>query len=206
MTTLMWCHDKSLKSNVVLSPTGMLHSHAALTGHLLWGAGCRDRKKVGVIGTPSLTCTRVFSLVLVGTLVLVNLNDFCLVWFGLSPSAKIVVHLHPTPTNKEPGPYQHSKYSFIKMSFKEHGQIEVVPHSTNQKSLWLFVKADFHNVVCLQFYRRLTEEMTQKRWENTPVSQPIASDSKVRNLTDWSETLLPAYNMFLSGLGKKRWK
>uniref|UniRef100_A0A8C4H4N9 Vacuolar protein-sorting-associated protein 36 n=1 Tax=Dicentrarchus labrax TaxID=13489 RepID=A0A8C4H4N9_DICLA len=66
---------------------------------------------------------------------------------GIGKSAKIVIHLHPTLTNKEPGPYQHSKYSFIKLSFKEHGQIE--------------------------FYRRLTEEMTQKRWENTPVSQPI---------------------------------
>uniref|UniRef100_A0AAY4ABH1 Vacuolar protein-sorting-associated protein 36 n=1 Tax=Denticeps clupeoides TaxID=299321 RepID=A0AAY4ABH1_9TELE len=66
---------------------------------------------------------------------------------GVGKSAKIVIHLHPAPTNKEPGPYQHSKFSYIKLSFKEHGQIE--------------------------FYRRLTEEMTQKRWENTPASQPI---------------------------------
>lgn len=44
-----------------------------------------------------------------------------------SCSAKIVIHLHPAPLNKEPGPYQHSKYPFIKLSFKEHGQIEVVP-------------------------------------------------------------------------------
>uniref|UniRef100_A0A8C1FUU1 Vacuolar protein-sorting-associated protein 36 n=1 Tax=Cyprinus carpio carpio TaxID=630221 RepID=A0A8C1FUU1_CYPCA len=64
---------------------------------------------------------------------------------GIGKSAKIVIHLHPAPENKEPGPYQHSKYSYIELSFKEHGQIE--------------------------FYRRLTEEMTQKRWENTPVSQ-----------------------------------
>uniref|UniRef100_A0A8C7YA78 Vacuolar protein-sorting-associated protein 36 n=1 Tax=Oryzias sinensis TaxID=183150 RepID=A0A8C7YA78_9TELE len=66
---------------------------------------------------------------------------------GIGKSAKIVIHLHPTPPNKEPGPYQQSKYSYIKLSFKEHGQIE--------------------------FYRRLTEEMTKKRWENMPVSQPI---------------------------------
>ncbi|CAG00472.1 unnamed protein product, partial [Tetraodon nigroviridis] len=66
---------------------------------------------------------------------------------GIGKSAKIVIHLHPAPVNKEPGPYQHSKYSFIKLSFKEHGQIE--------------------------FFRRLTEEMTQKRWESTPASQPI---------------------------------
>ncbi|MGH0164911.1 UNVERIFIED_CONTAM: hypothetical protein FKN15_050604 [Acipenser sinensis] len=66
---------------------------------------------------------------------------------GIGKSAKIVVHLHPAPSNKEPGPYQTSKYSYIKLSFKEHGQIE--------------------------FSRRLSEEMTQRRWEHMPVSQPI---------------------------------
>ncbi|XP_053141054.1 vacuolar protein-sorting-associated protein 36 isoform X3 [Hemicordylus capensis] len=66
---------------------------------------------------------------------------------GIGKSAKIVVHLHPVPSNKEPGPFQSSKYSYIKLSFKEHGQIE--------------------------FYRRLSEEMTQRRWENMPVSQTI---------------------------------
>uniref|UniRef100_A0A3Q1G0T4 Vacuolar protein-sorting-associated protein 36 n=1 Tax=Acanthochromis polyacanthus TaxID=80966 RepID=A0A3Q1G0T4_9TELE len=68
---------------------------------------------------------------------------------GLGKSAKIVIHLHPAPENKEPGPYNSSKYSYIKLSFKEHGQIE--------------------------FYRRLTEEMTLKRWENTPISKPIST-------------------------------
>ncbi|XP_067113861.1 vacuolar protein-sorting-associated protein 36 [Osmerus mordax] len=66
---------------------------------------------------------------------------------GIGKSAKIVIHLHAASPKKEPGPYQKSKFSFIKLSFKEHGQIE--------------------------FYRRLTEEMTRKRWESTPVSQPI---------------------------------
>ncbi|KAM9782068.1 vacuolar protein-sorting-associated protein 36-like [Syngnathus typhle] len=66
---------------------------------------------------------------------------------GIGKSAKIVIHLHPAPANKEQGPYQQSKFSYIKLSFKEHGQIE--------------------------FFRRLNEEMTQKRWENTPASQPI---------------------------------
>uniref|UniRef100_A0A672REM4 Vacuolar protein-sorting-associated protein 36 n=1 Tax=Sinocyclocheilus grahami TaxID=75366 RepID=A0A672REM4_SINGR len=75
---------------------------------------------------------------------------------GIGKSAKIVVHLHPVPENKEPGPYQQSKYSYIKLSFKEHGQIE--------------------------FYRRLTEEMTQKRWENTPVSQPIPTGAAIIKL------------------------
>ncbi|XP_061558309.1 vacuolar protein-sorting-associated protein 36 isoform X2 [Phycodurus eques] len=66
---------------------------------------------------------------------------------GIGKSAKIVIHLHPVPANKEQGPYQNSKFSYIKLSFKEHGQIE--------------------------FFRRLNEEMTQKRWENTPASPPI---------------------------------
>nr|2DX5_A Chain A, Vacuolar protein sorting protein 36 [Mus musculus] len=64
---------------------------------------------------------------------------------GIGKSAKIVVHLHPAPSNKEPGPFQSSKNSYIRLSFKEHGQIE--------------------------FYRRLSEEMTQRRWETVPVSQ-----------------------------------
>ncbi|MFT7818506.1 vacuolar protein-sorting-associated protein 36 [Arapaima gigas] len=77
---------------------------------------------------------------------------------GIGKSAKIVVHLHPAPPNKDPGPYQHSKFSYIKLSFKEHGQIEAI-------NFWPFL--------CLQFYRRLTEEMTQRRWERTPAFQPI---------------------------------
>uniref|UniRef100_A0A673Z067 Vacuolar protein-sorting-associated protein 36 n=1 Tax=Salmo trutta TaxID=8032 RepID=A0A673Z067_SALTR len=75
---------------------------------------------------------------------------------GIGKSAKIVVHLHASPANKEPGPYQQSKFSYFKLSFKEHGQIE--------------------------FFRRLTEELSQKRWESTPMSQPIptATNSQVR--------------------------
>uniref|UniRef100_A0A7N4V0F7 Vacuolar protein-sorting-associated protein 36 n=1 Tax=Sarcophilus harrisii TaxID=9305 RepID=A0A7N4V0F7_SARHA len=64
---------------------------------------------------------------------------------GIGKSAKIVIHLHPASSNKDPGPFQSSKSSYIKLSFKEHGQIE--------------------------FYRRLSEEMTHRRWENMPVSQ-----------------------------------
>lgn len=56
--------------------------------------------------------------------------------FLLFQSAKIVIHLHPTPPNKEPGPYQQSKYSYIKLSFKEHGQIEVSLFIL--KVYWLF--------------------------------------------------------------------
>ncbi|NXM34008.1 VPS36 protein, partial [Oxyruncus cristatus] len=66
---------------------------------------------------------------------------------GIGKSAKIVVHLHPASSNKEPGPFQSSKYSYIKLSFKEHGQIE--------------------------FYRRLSEEMTQRRWESMPTGQAM---------------------------------
>ncbi|XP_020033981.1 vacuolar protein-sorting-associated protein 36 isoform X5 [Castor canadensis] len=69
---------------------------------------------------------------------------------GIGKSAKIVVHLHPAPPHKEPGPFQSSKNSYIKLSFKEHGQIE--------------------------FYRRLSEEMTQRRWENMPVSQSLQTN------------------------------
>uniref|UniRef100_A0A9L0JIQ5 Vacuolar protein-sorting-associated protein 36 n=2 Tax=Equus TaxID=9789 RepID=A0A9L0JIQ5_EQUAS len=69
---------------------------------------------------------------------------------GIGKSAKIVVHLHPAPPNKEPGPFQSSRNSYIKLSFKEHGQIE--------------------------FYRRLSEEMTQRRWENMPVSQSLQTN------------------------------
>ncbi|KPP77922.1 vacuolar protein-sorting-associated protein 36-like [Scleropages formosus] len=82
---------------------------------------------------------------------------------GIGKSAKIVVHLHPALPNKDPGPYQHSKFSYIKLSFKEHGQIEAI----------VCDGTEFSPVLCLQFYRRLTEEMTQRRWENTPASQPI---------------------------------
>lgn len=69
---------------------------------------------------------------------------------GIGKSAKIVVHLHPAPSNKEPGPFQSSKNSYIRLSFKEHGQIE--------------------------FYRRLSEEMTQRRWETVPVSQSLQTN------------------------------
>lgn len=55
-------------------------------------------------------------------------------------SAKIVVHLHPAPSNKEPGPFQSSKNSYIKLSFKEHGQIEVSS---------LVSTAGFERVLCV---------------------------------------------------------
>ncbi|XP_040196277.1 vacuolar protein-sorting-associated protein 36 [Rana temporaria] len=66
---------------------------------------------------------------------------------GIGKSAKIVVHLHPPSPNKEPGPYQTSRYSYVKLSFREHGQIE--------------------------FNRRLSEELTQRRWERTSPSPSI---------------------------------
>ncbi|XP_077596821.1 vacuolar protein-sorting-associated protein 36 [Stigmatopora nigra] len=71
---------------------------------------------------------------------------------GIGKSAKIVIHLHPTSPTKEQGPYQLSKFSYIKLSFKEHGQIE--------------------------FFRRLNEEMTQKRWESPPPSQSIPTGTQ----------------------------
>ncbi|XP_075448130.1 vacuolar protein-sorting-associated protein 36 [Ascaphus truei] len=66
---------------------------------------------------------------------------------GIGKSAKIVVHLHPATPGKEPGPYQTSRFSYVKLSFREHGQIE--------------------------FHRRLSEELTQRRWERSSVSPAI---------------------------------
>ncbi|XP_037687461.1 uncharacterized protein LOC119530643 [Choloepus didactylus] len=50
---------------------------------------------------------------------------------GIGKSATIVVHLHPAPPNKEPGPFQSSENSYIKLSFKEHGQIESLHQKTH---------------------------------------------------------------------------
>ncbi|GCC32743.1 hypothetical protein chiPu_0011207, partial [Chiloscyllium punctatum] len=92
---------------------------------------------------------------------------------GIGKSAKIVVHLQPVTLNKEPGPYQSSKYSYIKLSFKEHGQIE--------------------------FYRRLSEELSQKRWERISVSQPMQSPSRSQDecfpspANVWSDAVLKLY-------------
>uniref|UniRef100_A0A6I8RZP4 Vacuolar protein-sorting-associated protein 36 n=1 Tax=Xenopus tropicalis TaxID=8364 RepID=A0A6I8RZP4_XENTR len=70
----------------------------------------------------------------------------------VSGTAKIVVHLHPPTPNKEPGPYQTSRYSYVKLSFREHGQIE--------------------------FQRRLAEELTQRRWERSSSSSPSMQITK----------------------------
>ncbi|XP_043927600.1 vacuolar protein-sorting-associated protein 36 isoform X2 [Protopterus annectens] len=70
---------------------------------------------------------------------------------GIGKSAKIVVHLHPVPENKESGPYQTSKFPYIKLSFREHGQIE--------------------------FFRRLSEVMAMKQWERMAVSEPGRTNS-----------------------------
>ncbi|XP_032133195.1 vacuolar protein-sorting-associated protein 36 isoform X3 [Sapajus apella] len=88
---------------------------------------------------------------------------------GIGKSAKIVVHLHPAPPNKEPGPFQSSKNSYIKLSFKEHGQIE--------------------------FYRRLSEEMTQRRWENMPVSQSLQTNRGPQAFEDLSKLMIKAKEM-----------
>ncbi|XP_070327403.1 vacuolar protein-sorting-associated protein 36 isoform X1 [Odocoileus virginianus] len=84
---------------------------------------------------------------------------------GIGKSAKIVVHLHPAASNKEPGPFQSSKNSYIKLSFKEHGQIEHLTQCSQSPGSEQ-----------IEFYRRLSEEMTQRRWENTPVSQSLQTN------------------------------
>nr|XP_054108702.1 vacuolar protein-sorting-associated protein 36 isoform X2 [Callithrix jacchus] len=88
---------------------------------------------------------------------------------GIGKSGKVVVHLHPAPPNKEPGPFQSSKNSYIKLSFKEHGQIE--------------------------FYRRLSEEMTQRRWENMPVSQSLQTNRGPQAFEDLSKLMIKAKEM-----------
>lgn len=70
---------------------------------------------------------------------------------GIGKSAKIVVHLHSAPASKEAGPYQTSKFPYIKLSFREHGQIE--------------------------FFRRLSEVMAMKQWERISVSEPVRTSS-----------------------------
>lgn len=63
----------------------------------------------------------------------------------------------------------------------------------------------------LQFYRRLTEEMTKKRWENTPVSQPITTGtgSQVRNKRAHRVssliTICPLCSVMFMGICRCRW-
>jgi len=68
---------------------------------------------------------------------------------GLFSSAKIIVHLHPAPKDKQSGPKQSSPHTFIKLSFRNGGQEE--------------------------FGRALKNSLTLKDWEKveTPVEKKV---------------------------------
>ncbi|XP_050416555.1 vacuolar protein-sorting-associated protein 36 [Patella vulgata] len=66
---------------------------------------------------------------------------------GFAKSAKIIVHLKPAPTNKAAGPSTYSAHSYIRLSFRESGEREIL--------------------------RSLNEALQVRKWEqNIPVSQP----------------------------------
>lgn len=70
---------------------------------------------------------------------------------GFSKSAKIVVHLSAADSNRPSGPVRQSRYSYIKLSFKQSGERE--------------------------FHRELSEQLKQKRWEQAlpPVQSVVAT-------------------------------
>ena len=70
---------------------------------------------------------------------------------GFSKSAKIVVHLSAADSNRPSGPVRQSRYSHIKLSFKQSGERE--------------------------FYREFSEQLKQKRWEQAlpPVQSVLAT-------------------------------
>ncbi|KAK2563161.1 Vacuolar protein-sorting-associated protein 36 [Acropora cervicornis] len=70
-------------------------------------------------------------------------------------SAKVVVELHPSPANKEPGPCVSSSYSCVKLSFKQGGHSE--------------------------FLARLLEQVNKKSWTpQTPQSSSLAGTGPSR--------------------------
>ncbi|XP_015776109.1 PREDICTED: vacuolar protein-sorting-associated protein 36-like [Acropora digitifera] len=74
---------------------------------------------------------------------------------GFMSSAKVVVELHPSPANKEPGPCVSSSYSCVKFSFKQGGHSE--------------------------FLARLVEQVNKKPWTpQTPQSSSLAGTGPSR--------------------------
>ncbi|XP_065842907.1 vacuolar protein-sorting-associated protein 36-like [Oscarella lobularis] len=56
----------------------------------------------------------------------------------LTKSAKIIVHLHAPPSQRDPGPFVTSTYSYIRLSFKKGGQAEFYDRYRQEtaKRLW----------------------------------------------------------------------
>ncbi|XP_076070474.1 vacuolar protein-sorting-associated protein 36-like [Mytilus galloprovincialis] len=76
---------------------------------------------------------------------------------GFSKSAKIVVHLSSPESNKPAGPNRQSKYNYIKLSFKQSGERE--------------------------FFRELSEQLQQKRWQQSiPQAQPTVATGRHRGI------------------------
>ncbi|CAG2209041.1 EAP45 [Mytilus edulis] len=76
---------------------------------------------------------------------------------GFSKSAKIVVHLSSAESNKPAGPNRQSKYNYIKLSFKQSGERE--------------------------FFRELSEQLQQKRWQQSiPQAQPTVATGRHRGI------------------------
>ncbi|XP_052078146.1 vacuolar protein-sorting-associated protein 36-like [Mytilus californianus] len=76
---------------------------------------------------------------------------------GFSKSAKIVVHLNSADSNKPAGPNRQSRYNYIKLSFKQSGERE--------------------------FFRELSEQLQQKRWQQSlPPAQPVVATGRHRGI------------------------
>ncbi|CAC5390566.1 VPS36 [Mytilus coruscus] len=76
---------------------------------------------------------------------------------GFSKSAKIVVHLNSADSNKPAGPNRQSRYNYIKLSFKQSGERE--------------------------FFRELSEQLQQKRWQQSlPPAQRVVATGRHRGI------------------------
>ncbi|XP_033631386.1 vacuolar protein-sorting-associated protein 36-like [Asterias rubens] len=94
-----------------------------------------------VIWTDSIQQTTLINLSLALVVYIEEVPD------GKGKSPRIAIHLHPSPSNKPPGPVMMSGHSFIQLTFKESGETE--------------------------FFRCLTEELSKRRWEYmTPAPRP----------------------------------
>ncbi|XP_064636795.1 vacuolar protein-sorting-associated protein 36-like [Lineus longissimus] len=74
---------------------------------------------------------------------------------GFAKSAKIIVHLQPSPADKSAGPVSQSSHSYIRLSFREAGQIE--------------------------FFRCFSEELKFRRWEHA-VTTPEQKKTQGRQI------------------------
>ncbi|KAB0397987.1 hypothetical protein E2I00_018128 [Balaenoptera physalus] len=111
---------------------------------------------------------------------------------GIGKSAKIVVHLHPAPSNKEPGPFQNSKNSYIKLSFKEHGQIEwvtkdcVLPILDVLFSTFVFQPGRIRAVGIVGIERKLEEK---RKETDKNISEVILTQVPAKEMVELSKSI-----------------